>query len=152
MAFKKEATKVRIMEVKVNIQSIILHLFFFTIECNWGEVAQLLLKYTAHITVPPAVLKQREIQYNRLFYIFAFRQCIISGHASFASVTYQPQAVIKSILVLNSHCINIMYLEEGGKKVACWDSGRGGTLWGDGFEKEETRCVDWLREIGETRC
>ena len=32
---------------------------FFTIECNWGEVAQLLLKYTAHITVPPAVLRQR---------------------------------------------------------------------------------------------
>ena len=85
-------------------------------------------------------------------YSMSARQCIISGHASFASVTYQPQAVIKSILVLNSHCINIMYLEEGGKKVACWDSGRGGTLWGDGFEKEETRCVDWLREIGETRC
>ena len=44
-----------------------------------------------------------------------------------------------------------MYLEDSGEK-GCWDSGRGGTLWGDGFEKEERRCVDWLREIGENRC
>ena len=45
--------------MKVNIQSIIFA-SFYTIECNCGEVAQLLVKYTAHIDCPYISLYRSE--------------------------------------------------------------------------------------------